>query len=91
MVSGAFDTWFITQLLWSHLHSDARKAVRATCRTGRRLHDYLCDSLAIKPRQKAPMLKDMKRTLMQLSKYSAKLTSLRIHQEDEASVDVKQT
>lgn len=75
------DTWFITQLLWPHLESDARKAVRATCRSGRRLHDYMCDSLAIKPRSDDLSLEEMERTLVHLSKATAKLTSLRINQD----------
>lgn len=85
------DTWFIAQLLWPHLDSKARKAVRATCRAGRFLHGYLCDSLAIRPRAQAPRRKAMKRTLVQLTETSPKLTSLRVNLCGESEEEELQT
>ncbi len=91
MSPGQMDTWSIAQLLWPRLDSETRKAVRATCRTGRFLHGYLSDSLAIKPREKAPSPKAMGRTLVQLTKTCSKLTSLRIHLDRESKEGKLQT
>lgn len=79
------DIMFITQLMWPHLDAGARKAVRATCKAGRRLHDYLCDSLGLTLTDTSPSLEEMERTLVQLSRDSPKLNSLIINQTGEQS------
>lgn len=83
--------WPLGQLLWPHLDSGARKAVRASCRAARFMHDQLCHGLSMRLGRNAPSLRDLERTLAKLTRSSPKLTSLIIHQMHDGKADERKT